>query len=314
MVGPALKKFANENGLSVASGVCYGKMQGYQISATDGNNIKTFIINTKFPDVEKLNALQAELNGTNIQKLYNVGRISFAPDGVVIVFTDIPGTMKKIRAFMDWFLPLLDEADAFDADICPACSQNMSGSGVWKNISGVARCYHSACAERIAREIEEENETAEQQDAGTYASGVVGALLGALVGGIVWGLVLLSGWVVGIVGALIAFLAEKGYNLLRGRQGKGKIAILIVAVVLGVAFGTLIGTTLECVKLLNELAGEWDVPELIETVRVVFADGEARGAIVSNFLQGLLFAGLCTAYFFVDAAKKVEKPRMIDLP
>ncbi len=314
MVGPALKKYAKENGLTVASGLCYGVLHGFQISATDGNNIKTFVINTKFPDVEKLNALQATLNGANIQKQYSVGRISFAPDGVVIVFADVPGTMKKIRAFLEWFLPLLAEAEAFGADICPACGQSMNGSGAWKNTSGIARCYHRACADRLTREISEENEVAQQQETGTYASGAVGALVGALLGGVIWGVVLFSGWVIGILGALIAFLAEKGYTLLRGRQDKGKIVILIVAVVIGVAFGTLVGATLECVDALNEITDQWGVSELVELVQLVLADGEAQGAIVSNFLQGLLFAALCTVYFFVAAAKKVEKPKISDLP
>ena len=314
MVGPALKKYAKENGLTVASGLCYGVLHGFQISATDGNNIKTFIINTKFPDVEKLNALQATLNGTNIQKQYSVGQVSFVPDGVVVVFADMPGAMKKIRAFMDWFLPLLAEAEAFGADICPACGVSMNGSGVWKNASGVARCYHSACADRLAREIAAENEETQLQDTGTYASGAVGALVGALLGGVIWGLVLFSGWVIGVLGALIAFLAEKGYNLLHGRQDKGKIVILIVAVVIGVIFGTMVGTTLECVDALNEITDQWGVSELVEVMRFVLADGEAQGAIISNLLQGLLFAALCTVYFFVTAAKKVEKPKISDLP
>lgn len=314
MVGPALKKYAKENGLSVASGLCYGVLHGFQISATDGSNIKTFIINTKFPDVEKLNALQAALNGANIQKQYNVAQVSFAPDGVVVVFTDVPGTMKKIRAFMDWFLPLLAEAEAFGADICPACGQSMGGTGVWKNTSGVARCYHRACADRLAWEISEENEAADLQDTGTYASGAVGAVLGALLGGVIWGIVLFSGWLIGILGALIAFLAEKGYNLLHGRQDKGKVVILIVAVIIGVVFGTLVGTTLECVELLNEITDQWGVSELVELVQLVLADSEAQGAIVSNLLQGLFFAALCTVYFFIAAAKKVEKPKVSDLP
>lgn len=315
MIGSGLKKFALENGLSVDGGVGYGNLRGFQATLSEGSGYKQIIINTKFPDVEKLNALQASLNSVNLQKDYRIQRISFAPNGIAIVFLDNPGTMKKIEAFADWFFPLLAESEAYGADICPECGEPLSGEGVWRKISGVAGCYHTACAEKLSQALVDEKEAKEQADNGTYVSGIIGALVGALIGAVVWALVLNAGYVASLVGLLIAFLADKGYDLLKGRQGKGKIVTLVISVVVGVVVGTVL---FEFMGIANLIDDGFFLPEItyadIPKIFFMYMEEPAVSAVFfKNIGQGLLFAAIGVVFFITQAAKKVSSPKMTEL-
>ena len=315
MIGSGFKKFALANGLSVSGGIGYGNLRGFQATLSEGSGFKQMVICTKFPDVEKLNALQATLNSVNLQKDYRIQQFSFAPNGIVIVFFDNPGTMKKIEAFTDWFFPLLTESQAYGADICPECGEPLYGNGVWRKISGIAGCYHPACAEKLSQELVDEQEAKEQADNGTYVSGAIGALIGALIGAVVWALVLNAGYVMSIIGLLIAFLADKGYDLLKGRQGKGKIVALIISVIIGVAAGTILSVVMELTGMINEglLPGyaTGDIPQLFLDN---MANNPAFSSIVyQNFFQGLLFAAIGVVFFISQAAKKVSSPKMTEL-
>ena len=315
MIGSGLKKFAQANGLSVGSGIGYGVLRGFQATLSEGAGFKQMVINTKFPDVEKLNALQAKLNSVNLQKDYRVQQLSFTTGGIVIQFLDNPGTMAKIEAFTDWFFPLLSEADAYGADICPECGEAIDGDGVWRMVSGIAGFYHTPCAEKLSQELTNEQEAKEQADDGTYVKGVIGALTGALIGAVVWALVLNAGYVMSIIGLLIAFLADKGYDLLKGRQGKGKVVTLIVSVVLGVAVGTVLSEFMGIAGLIDE---GYFIPEITyanipELFFIFMEDAEVAGVVLSNFFQGLLFAAIGVVFFITQAAKKVTPPKMTEL-
>ena len=315
MIGSGLKKFAQANGLSVGSGIGYGVLRGFQATLSEGAGFKQMVINTKFPDVEKLNALQAKLNSVNLQKDYRVQQLSFTTGGIVIQFLDNPGTMAKIEAFTDWFFPLLSEADAYGADICPECGEAIDGDGVWRMVSGIAGFYHTPCAEKLSQELTNEQEAKEQADDGTYVKGVIGALTGALIGAVVWALVLNAGYVMSIIGLLIAFLTDKGYDLLKGRQGKGKVVTLIVSVVLGVAVGTVLSEFMGIAGLIDE---GYFIPEITyanipELFFIFMEDAEVAGVVLSNFFQGLLFAAIGVVFFITQAAKKVTPPKMTEL-
>ena len=315
MIGSGFKKFAIANGLSVNGGIGYGNLRGFQTTLSEGQGFKQIVICTKFPDVEKLNALQATLNSVNLQKDFRIQRFSFAPNGIAIVFFDNPGTMKKIEAFTDWFFPLLTESQAYGADICPECGEPMYNSGVWRKVSGIAGCYHPACAEKLSEELTNDKEAKTKADKGTYVSGAIGALIGALIGAVVWALVLNAGYVMSIIGLLIAFLADKGYDLLKGRQGKGKVVVLILSVIVGVAAGTVLYVVMELTGMINEglLPGctTSDIPQLfLENMN----NNPAFSSIVyENFFQGLLFAAIGVVFFIIQAAKKVSSPKMTEL-
>jgi len=103
----------------------------------------------------------------------------------------------------------------------------------------------------------------------SYFTGFIGAILGALVGAIPWALVYYFGWFVGILGFVIGFLAFKGYDMLRGKSGKGKIVIVLFSAMIGVLVGNLLG---DCI-----------------TVGAMISNGEIDGAVMSDIPSIIIY-------------------------
>lgn len=231
-----------------------------------------------------------------------------------INFLDNPGTMKKIGQFLDWFLPLLRENGASPANICPECGMPVT-DGQWCSIDGTAHFFHRPCAAHVQRQLEQEHETRLQEDNGSYATGLLGALLGAALGAVVWGVVLNMGYLASLVGLLIGFLAERGYRLLRGRQGKGKVVILILSVIFGVVLGTFLGEALGVYQLIQDgKAGSLQVSQIpLLIYAVLVEDAEVRRSVLMNVLAGLFFAGLGTFSILRQAGREGRKMKFIFL-
>ena len=161
---------------------------------------------------------------------------------------------------------------------------------------------------------------AEIQPKGSYLTGLVGALLGALVGAVAWCLVMQLGVIASLVGFLIGWLAEKGYDLLKGRAGKGKLVILIVAVIFGVLVGTFAAHAVSWYKDIAEyhpyaavfIDGQEipvtysDIPVLI--IHSLRTDGEYLGGTVKDVLLGLLFAFM-GVFSILKRAVKTPAPK-----
>ena len=315
MIGSALKKMAKENGMQIARGVAYGAYKGYALTMCEGSGWKRLDFSTRFYDVAAQNALENKLNQVDLKRTYRVQSLEITGRSICIVFLDNPGTMKKIQAFLDWFMPLLEESGASKVSICNECGCETMGDDSWVLIDGVAHHMHTACKEKVKRELEAEENLREEEDTGSYLSGALGAIAGAVVGAIVWAVVLLLGYVASVVGLLIGFLAEKGYSLLKGKQGKGKIAILIVAIILGVVLGTLAADVIDLARAIS--SGELydftygEIPSIIAFL--LAEDAEYRTAVLSNCGMGLLFAALGVFGLLRKAKNEVTGIRVIDL-
>lgn len=148
-----------------------------------------------------------------------------------------------------------------------------------------------------------------EENSGSYISGFAGALVGSILGGIVWAVVLNFGYVASIIGYLIGWLAEKGYTLLKGKDGKGKIVILAIMAILGVAIGTIGAQVIEMIKLISngEMPGltYYDIPLWVSEL---FKDSEYVGYMIKDFGLGLIFAFLgCFSFLKNKGKKAVEK-------
>lgn len=311
MIGSGLKKLAKENGMQVAHGVGYGNFRGYAATLSEGSGYKQIVFATKLADKE---ALMAELNGVNVQRLYRVQNLNIAPNAIQIVFLDNPGTMKKIQEFLDWFLPLLQQHGATPWNICTECGCEIV-SGRWLLVDGVAYYLHDSCRQKVHRDLEESEEAKKLKAKGSYASGTLGAFLGAAVGAIAWAIVLSLGYMAPLVGFVIGWLSNFGYNLLKGKQGKGKIAILIVAIIFGVLLGTFAADAYAIYTMIQDgtLAGLSiaDIPTVI--IALLVGDGEYRAATLGNIIMGLLFAGLGVFSLLSKASKQVSGTKIVDL-
>lgn len=315
MIGSGYKKFAENNGMKAAHGVGYGVLHGYAVTLSEGAGYKAMVIATRFPDAARQLELQNSLDQKAMSKQYRVQNLVFSGNSISVIFSDSVGTLKKIEAFADWFFPKLDAFGAVKANICPECGTEIT-DGCWKLIDGVAHYLHPACADHACAAIRREEQTARENDTGSYGTGLIGALLGSAVGSVLWAIVLALGFVAGIVGYVICLLADKGYQLLRGKHGKGKIAILIIAVVFGVLLGTFLGEVIAVAQAIS--SGELselsygDIPLLL--LMLLELDAEFRGAIITNVLVGLVFAALGVWGVIKKTADDVSDAKIADLP
>ena len=311
MIGSGLKKLAKENGMKVAQGVAYGSLRGYAATLSEGSGWKQIVFSTRFSDVLKKTELMELIRSTDVQKLYRVQNLAVAERSVQVTFLDNPGTMKKMGEFLDWFIPLLGAYGAAGANSCNECGGDVAG-GRWVLINGIAYHMHDSCAQKVAQEIDAGNAQRKEEAQGSYITGLIGALLGAAVGAVVWALVLLAGYVASIVGLLIGWLAEKGYTLLKGKQGKGKVVILILAIILGVILGTFASDAITLAGMINdgELPG-WTMAEIPACIYLMFTgNAEYQSATISNIGMGLLFAALGVFALLRNTGKAVADTKV----
>lgn len=311
MVGSALKKLAQENGMKVDAGVAYGSFRGFAATFSEGANYKRISFST-LTTGDARDALKANQNGHDMLKEFSVQSIDMSPKCLDIVFHDTIGTMKKLRAFLDWFIPQLRQVGASGAEICTECGAEVTEG--WKLMGNVACHIHSSCAQKIADRlvIDREKELMERPE--SYLTGAIGALLGALIGAAAWAAVLVAGYITSVVGLLIGFLSIKGYDLLRGKQGKGKIPIIICVTVLAVLLGNVGAYAYELARMIGagELPG-WSYSEIPTLLSILMEDSNFMAGATKDFLMSLLFAALGCIGTLSSAAKKVKGFQIVDL-
>lgn len=293
MIGSGLKKLANQYGMRVSGGIAYGSLMGFATTLCEGSGWKRIDIATRFGDMEQQKALEAAMYEVDTKRQYRVQSLAINQRNINVVFQDTVGTMKKIEAFIAWFYPLLEQYGAQKADICTECGTQIT-AGSWYAVDGIAYYMHDTCAERVGQALNADAQQRKDEDTGSYVRGFIGAFIGAMLGSIVWAVVLFAGYVASLVGLLIGWLAEKGYTLMKGKQGKGKIAVLIIVIILGVLVGTILQDVVWLAQAIGagELPGftYGDIPSLI--MLVMAEDAEYLRGTLGNAGLGLLFAAL----------------------
>lgn len=155
-----------------------------------------------------------------------------------------------------------------------------------------------------------------QEKKGSIIGGIIGALIGAAIGAVAWTLVGMMGYIASIIGFVIAFLADKGYDLLKGRQGVIKMIVLIVCVVLAVCVGTL-GTAVwqihdEYTKQVNALTDiekkYYEIMPESEFMVSVLSESEVQQGLVKDSAMGLLF-GILGSFGLIAAAKNGKQQK-----
>jgi len=318
MIGSAFRKLARENAMEISHGVAYGSLRGYAATLFEGSGYKCIVFSTSINDPVKQNAIMEAIQTMGDKQLYKnfrVNRLVVFKSTVEVVFHDTVGTMNKIREFLDWFIPMLQQAQATGANICSECGCEITDGGSWIMIDHICHHVHAVCADKVDAAVENENEQQKEELTGSYASGALGAFLGAALGAVVWAVVLYMGFVASFVGLLIGWLTNKGYTLLKGKQGKAKVVILILAVIFGVLLGNLAADVLQLVVMIN--TGELydlaygDIPWLLMALFV--EDPGFRSATFSNVGIGLLLAGLGVFTLIRRAGREVSGTKFIRL-
>lgn len=314
MIGSALKKFAQQNGLTVDKGIAYGSLNGIAVTLCEGSGWKQITFATRFADPAGRTIVSDALAARDLKKEFRVTEYDVNAKRIQVMFQDKRKILDRMQDFLNWFMPLLRANGAGGADICANCGQPITG-GKWVMINGTAYHFHPQCAERVHQELESQQERRREEDTGNYFTGLLGALVGAALGAVVWAIVLQMGYVAALVGLLIGFLAEKGYNLCKGKQGKGKIVILIVAVIVGVVLGTFFSEWYSGAKLINsgELPG-WEISDIPALILLVLEqNADARRAIAGNIGTGLLFAALGVFTLLRQTGKALAGDSFVEL-
>lgn len=144
----------------------------------------------------------------------------------------------------------------------------------------------------------------EQQE--NIVGGIVGAFVGASIGAVAWAVVGMLGYIASIIGFVIAFLADKGYDMMKGRQGTIKMVVLILCVVLAVIAGT-IGTAVWQIhneySALSDIEKKYYYPSESEVIMQMLADKEVQSALIKDSGLGLVF-GIMGAIGLLKNAKK----------
>jgi hypothetical protein len=232
-------------------------------------------------------------------------------------------TDKGIQAFIDNILPQV--ANLTEPGKCMKCGAANDAATLPVLITGEAVVpMHAECAKEYIDALdaaEAAKEAAQPQKRANPVMGTVGAFVGAMLGALVWTVVGMMGYIAAIVGWLIAFLSGKGYDLLGGKNGKFKIAVVIVCVILAVVVGNLGVYAYQIHEVYAEAAADltpWEtiIPEsefFALMTEELMANSEFTSELFGNMGMGLLFAALgCWTLFreFVNPAK-VSKAQVL---
>ena len=315
MIGSTFKKFAVENGMKASNGVAYGNFRGYAATFSEGAGYKLMVVTTKFPDAAAKDDFISALNNRNINKEFRIQDLQVLDDAITVNFHDTIGTMKLIRKFCDCFFPLLAEYGASGANVCNECGEEFTGNGRWILVNGIAYHLHPDCASAIKHAAETEEYMEREKDTGSYGKGAVGALLGALLGSILWAAVLYLGYFAAIVGLVVGWLTKKGYELLHGKMGKGKLWIIAVFSILGIIIGNFGADAITLFFMINDgTLGNLGYGDILPSILYLLSsDGEYLTATLTNIGLGLLFALLGMWGVFREVKEETKGFSMVNL-
>ncbi len=106
---------------------------------------------------------------------------------------------------------------------------------------------------------------------GSIIAGIIGAFFGAVIGAGLFVIVGYAGYIFSWVAVLTVFYVRKGYDLLHGRKGKIRTAIIVIFLLFSVVLGALAG---EAVILLEGFHEEMDALSVFEQkmIRRIYPD------------------------------------------
>lgn len=312
MIGSAYKKFAAERGLKCSNGICYGELNGFMVTLSEGRGYKDIYISAQCGQ-DTCGRLMAEADV--LKKKYKLNAFEVNSKFVYIAFLDGVGTLKRIVAFVDEFMPQLREYGVGGAEICPECGGTLDSGCVTKLIYGHAVKLHSGCAEEIINQMRDGEEQAAEVKSNA-GMGIIGAVLFGIVGAIPWAIVYALGWFVGWLGALIGFMVVKGYEKFGGNIKKSVIPVFAVIVILCVIFAQFLGDAFQLGYYIQngEIYGTFaDIPSYIKIL--LEEEPEYRASVIKNIIIGLIFAALGVYGLFRSLISSVSShsKRIVDL-
>ena len=145
---------------------------------------------------------------------------------------------------------------------------------------------HAACVRNAKEETVEKAQ--QNEESGSYLTGIIGAVIGTLVGIVPSVLtVMLTEKIYALLFALVPLAAMFGYRLFKGKQSKASIGIIIVLSVIGVIVLQLAVATISVAQ-----EYELGIAETASEVVPYFLSGDGIGELLSNSVMEFLFMAL----------------------
>ncbi|MBE0600802.1 MAG: hypothetical protein IH607_03380, partial [Firmicutes bacterium] len=163
---------------------------------------------------------------------------------IVVEFARTSRAVKHMAEFMQTVASGLAALGIQTPKVCKHCGQMIESGEIPVKIGYDVFPMHDNCAEDVLRQ----SESGPEKKPGSVITGTAGALLAAIVGSLPWALIFALGYMASIVGLLIGFMVDKGYDLFHGRQGRAKIVVVVLCVLLSVALGQFLGTSYTIAK------------------------------------------------------------------
>ncbi len=130
-------------------------------------------------------------------------------------------TPETVAAFLYEFSRFLSGLGYVSS--CAACPATRSLG--YKEQDGQVLELCGACQSRLGSAVLPV--TRNRSAAGSYFRGALGAILGGVAGLVPWVLLGLFGYLAALSGLLMAYFSYMGYRLLRGREGRGMLLIIV---------------------------------------------------------------------------------------
>lgn len=309
MVGSAIKKYAKEHSMTVKSGIAYGVYKGFMISMEEGSGWKAVSFAVRFPDETAIQTCVGFFSSPEIKKNFRIMGVEPSLSSIKITVTDTMGTMKKVAELVDVACDRFVTLGGVGVTHCSSCGLELAGSAAVPAVmDGTVYYMHEGCLERDNEGLHHtRNEVIKQ---GSVLTGAVGALAGALIGAVPWAIAYYSGWFLAILGLLIGFLSQKGYELLNGKENKAKGIIIIFTTIIGVIVATLAGIVFTVKIGWSEELGY--TLSLADSFRIVFSmlAENTEGIlidVIKDIVLGLLFAFLGAYQTIISAFRSTGK-------
>ena len=308
MIGSGLKKFAEANGLTVKNGVAYGTYDGVFLTLQEGAGWKSVSAAVYFDTAEQSDRVRGWLGDEARQKEFriqggSVTDVSVKPGSVQVAFTDNPGTMGKIEAFLPLFTAMLKDLAVKSTQVCHSCGM-AGGDAADVLIGSTVYHLHDSCSAKAEAELREEAD--ERKSTGSVAKGAIGAVLGAIIGAIPWVIVYAMGYIASLLGLLIGICAKKGYELAKGKETKAKGIVIVICVLLAVVVAEF--AAIVAVNTADGIELGWTFGEIVAFM-LEWAMGEGLAVVLKEIALGWLFAllGIFQLLRVTFRQTKVEK-------
>jgi hypothetical protein len=263
-----------------------GQQDGFWFLVSQSGAIQPIVVKAAFsgPDSVKLEPVKQAIKAN--KKVYKLAHVANEHHVLIVTLsadTNVEKNKARVTKLIFDLTRLFVQYEISSG--CSLCSSSEPLQTVRIGEAPAAIC--TSCFEKVRSEFVAIVDRNERE--GNYATGIVGALLGAIVGAGLWLLVSYLGFYASIVGFVMAFLAQFGYRLFKGKVGRLMPAVILISLIIGI----FVANSVEiAIGLAQDPSLGLTFGEALGIAPLAFIDNEMFyvGKVWANAGLGLLFA------------------------